>query len=77
MMHHTRIVFSILVGGAVKWGAQKRHLASGFGAIARAELSQTVVGVAAAAWLLQMAPGLLLWVAPLSRRCRYAAEPHN
>jgi membrane glycosyltransferase len=65
MMHHTRIVFSILVGGAVNWGAQKRHSASGYGAVARAELPQTLVGVAAAAWLSQVAPGLLLWVAPI------------
>lgn len=65
MMHHTRIVVSILVGGAVKWGAQKRHSASGFGAIARAELLPTLVGVSAAAWLSQFAPGLLLWVAPI------------
>jgi len=65
MMHHTRIVLSILVGGAVKWGTQKRHSASQFGTIARSEVWQTLVGVSAAVWLWQVAPGLLLWVAPI------------
>jgi membrane glycosyltransferase len=65
MMHHTRIVLSILVGGAVKWGAQKRHSSSQFGTIVRAEMPSTIAGLAAAAWLSQAAPGLLLWVAPI------------
>jgi len=65
MMHHTRIVFSILVGGAVKWGAQKRHSTSQFGTILRVELPHTLVGLGAAAWLSLAAPGLLLWVAPI------------
>jgi membrane glycosyltransferase len=65
MMHHTRIVLSILVGGAVKWGAQKRHSTSQFGTILRVELPHTLFGIGAAVWLSLAAPGLLLWVAPI------------
>jgi membrane glycosyltransferase len=65
MMHHTKIVLSILVGGAVKWGPQKRHSSSQLGAIARSELWSTLLGVGAAVTLWQLAPSLLLWVAPI------------
>jgi membrane glycosyltransferase len=65
MLHHTQIVLSILVGGAVKWGAQRRHSRGKIGAIARSELPQTVIGIATAVWLSQVAPGLLAWTAPI------------
>ncbi|HKP57021.1 MAG TPA: glucans biosynthesis glucosyltransferase MdoH [Polyangiales bacterium] len=66
MLHHTRIVISILVGGAVKWGAQqRRHTRGKLGTITRSELPQTLVGVAAGAWLSHWAPELLWWTAPI------------
>jgi membrane glycosyltransferase len=66
MLHHTRIVISILVGGAVKWGAQqRRHTRGKLGTIARSELPQTIVGLGSGAWLWHWAPDLLLWTAPI------------
>ncbi len=65
MMHHTRIVLQILIGGAVKWGAQSRRSRGKIGTIARSELLSTVFGVTAAAALYHFAPGLLLWTAPI------------
>jgi membrane glycosyltransferase len=66
MLHHTRIVISILIGGAVKWGVQqRRHTRGKLGTITRSELPQTLVGVASGAALSQWAPDLLWWTAPI------------
>jgi membrane glycosyltransferase len=65
MLHHTRIMISILIGRAVKWGAQRRRARGKLGTIARSELPQTLVGISAATWLWYAAPGLLAWTAPV------------
>jgi membrane glycosyltransferase len=61
MVHHARILLSILIGRAVKWGTQSRRARGKLRTIARSELPQTVIGVLAAAGLWQFAPHLLLW----------------
>ncbi|HKU43678.1 MAG TPA: glucans biosynthesis glucosyltransferase MdoH [Polyangiales bacterium] len=65
MLHHTRIVFSILIGGAVKWGTQRRRAAGALSTIVRAELPETLFGLAAGAALYQWAPALVWWTAPI------------
>jgi len=66
MMHHTRIVLSILIGGAVKWGAQRRRSGGGMlGTVVRSEFSSTLLGIGAAVGLWHWAPGLWLWTAPI------------
>lgn len=65
MLHHTRILISILIGRAVNWGAQRRRARGKLGTIARSELPQTLVGISAAGWLWYAAPGLLAWTAPV------------
>lgn len=65
MVHHTKIVLSIVTGGSVRWGAQNRRGRGKFGQLARGEVFGTLLGVATAACLWVMAPGLLLWLAPI------------
>ncbi|HEX4353297.1 MAG TPA: glucans biosynthesis glucosyltransferase MdoH, partial [Polyangiales bacterium] len=65
MIHHLKIVFSIVSGGTIGWGAQRRRASSQFGNLVRSELLGTFIGVASAALLFSAAPGLLLWLAPI------------
>lgn len=69
MLHHVRIVFSILVGRAVGWGAQKRKASGGLSASARGELGTTLLGVALVGTVVLFAQGgtlgALVWLAPV------------
>jgi membrane glycosyltransferase len=65
MLHHARIVVSIVLGNAVMWGAQSRRSGTGPMAIVRSELPTTVIGLATAALCATRAPGLLVWLAPV------------
>jgi len=65
MVHHTRIVLSIITGGAVRWGAQRRRAGGAFSQVVRSETLSTFLGVATAVVLALTAPGLVLWLAPL------------
>jgi len=66
MVHHTRIVLSIVTGGAVRWGAQRRRAQGGqLSQLARSEAFSTLLGLSAAAMLWFVAPGLLMWLAPI------------
>ena len=63
MLHHTRIVLSVLTGHSVLWGAQRRR--AGVAGIPREEILTTLVGVAVACWLWVSSSGLLWWLAPV------------
>jgi hypothetical protein len=66
MIHHTRIVLSILTGSSIRWSAQNRRASGGrYVQIARSELFSTLLGIAAAFSLWSFAPQLLLWLAPI------------
>jgi membrane glycosyltransferase len=65
MLHHTRIVASILTGHAVGWGAQQRRAAGNLGRVAQAEWLSTVLGIGVAVACSWLAPGLTWWLAPL------------
>jgi membrane glycosyltransferase len=65
MLHHTRIVFSILLGNAVGWGVQRRRATGGFGGIVRSEASTTLLGWALFGACWYWAPQLLGWLAPI------------
>jgi membrane glycosyltransferase len=66
MVHHLRIVSSIVTGSTVRWGVQRRRAArSRFGQLARGEVLSTLLGLGAAALLWLAAPGLLGWLAPI------------
>lgn len=65
MIHHTRIVGSILSGHAVRWNAQKRRASSEIANTLRAELLSTLLGISLLAWVLQAAPHLTWYLAPL------------
>jgi membrane glycosyltransferase len=65
MLHHTRIVASIVLGKAIGWGSQNRRGAGQLGTIVRAELFTTLAGVGSAALLWHAAPELLWWLSPL------------
>jgi membrane glycosyltransferase len=65
MIHHTRIVLSILSGRAVGWGAQQRRASGNFVKILAAEWPATILGVGLGAWSLLSQSGLTLWFAPL------------
>jgi membrane glycosyltransferase len=65
MLHHTRIVLSILLGRAVSWGSQDRWAKGQFFAAARAELTTMLMGVAALSALWVLAPGLVLPLSPV------------
>ena len=72
MMHHTRIVISILLGGTVRWGAQARRTSGQLSTIVRSELSSTLFGAAAAGGLSLAAPALVPWLAPIWLPCLLA-----
>jgi len=65
MIHHTRIVLSILSGRAVSWGAQQRRASGNFAKIVRAEWPATLLGIGLGLWTLLAQTGLSLWFAPL------------
>ncbi|MEY4581798.1 MAG: glucans biosynthesis glucosyltransferase, partial [Pseudomonadota bacterium] len=65
MVHHTRIVVSILTGSSIRWGAQNRRAGGKRAQIVRSELFSTFLGIAAATSLQLFAPQLLLWLAPI------------
>ncbi len=65
MLHHTRIVLSILTGHTVGWGAQQRRAAGELVRTLQAELPATLLGVAVALWSGLEAPRLFWWLAPL------------
>jgi membrane glycosyltransferase len=65
MLHHSRIVLSILLGRAVGWGSQRRKAGTAFLAIVRAEASTTLFGLALFGACFRWAPELLAWLAPV------------
>lgn len=65
MLHHARIVASIVLGNAVPWRAQQRRGGSALATTLRSELPTTLLGVAVATGLALRAPGLLPWLAPV------------
>jgi membrane glycosyltransferase len=65
MIHHTRIVLSILSGRAVSWGAQQRRASGNFAKVVRAEWPATLLGVGLGLWTLLGQTSLSLWFAPL------------
>ncbi|MFT3926169.1 MAG: glucans biosynthesis glucosyltransferase MdoH [Myxococcales bacterium] len=65
MLHHTRIVASILSGTSVRWGAQKRKASGEFLTAVRTELSTTLLGVSLVAYLMHAAPQLVWPLSPL------------
>jgi membrane glycosyltransferase len=65
MLHHTRIVLSILTGRAVSWGAQRRHATSELIAVAQAELPATLLGLTAAALAVFEPAGPWRWLSPV------------
>lgn len=65
MLHHARIVGSILLGSAVRWESQRTRPRGTRAAIARAELPATLLGAALATWLAARAPSLLPWLSPV------------
>jgi membrane glycosyltransferase len=65
MIHHLRIVSSIVAGGTVRWGVQRRRAHGRFGHLARGEVLSTLLGLGSAALLWLAAPGLLGWLAPI------------
>lgn len=65
MVHHTKIVLSILTGSSIRWGTQNRRGRGRFGQLARGEVFSTFLGMGTAAALALTAPGLLVWLAPI------------
>jgi membrane glycosyltransferase len=65
MIHHTRIVLSIVSGRAVSWGAQQRRGSGNFMKVLRAEWPATLLGVGLGLWTWLAGTGLTLWFAPL------------
>jgi len=64
MLHHTRIVASILMGRSVGWLAQRRRAESRLSDVLRAELPATVLGAVAATFA-TLEGGPWLWLAPV------------
>lgn len=64
MLHHTRIVLSILAGHSVRWGAQRRRASGELKRAVSAELPATFLGACTALWLSVNAQ-LLLWFSPI------------
>jgi membrane glycosyltransferase len=72
MMHHTRIIVSILIGRTVRWGAQSRRAQGKWSTIARAEWPTVALGAASLALSAWFAPALTLLLAPLWLPCLLA-----
>jgi hypothetical protein len=64
MIHHTRIVASILMGRAVAWIAQRRRAEANLLDVLRAELPATVLGAVGATFA-YLEGGPWLWLAPV------------
>jgi membrane glycosyltransferase len=64
MLHHTRIVASILMGRSVGWIAQRRRAEANLRDVLRAELPATLLGAVAAAFA-YLEGGPWLWLAPV------------
>jgi membrane glycosyltransferase len=63
MVHHVRIVLSILMGRSVRWATQQRRAArSELSTTLRAELPATLLGLMAGAWLWHLGPYYALWL---------------
>jgi membrane glycosyltransferase len=65
MVHHTKIVLSILTGSSIRWGSQNRRGRGRFGQLVRGEVFGTFLGIATGAALALTAPHLLFWLAPI------------
>jgi membrane glycosyltransferase len=66
MVHHTRIVVSILSGRAIGWGTQQRRASGGnLLKVMRTEWPATVLGIGLGLWTWLAHTGLTLWLAPL------------
>jgi membrane glycosyltransferase len=65
MMHHTRIISSILLGRTVRWGAQARRAQGQISTIVSSEWTTTLLGAGLLTTLTVLAPELVLWLAPL------------
>ena len=65
MVHHTKIVLSIITGSSVRWGSQNRRGRGRFSKLARGEVFGTLLGVGTAVSLALTAPGLVFWLAPI------------
>jgi membrane glycosyltransferase len=66
MVHHTKIVLSILMGRTVRWGAQQRRATGGAVAmIARSEVTSTIIGLVMVTLIALFATPLLLWLSPI------------
>jgi membrane glycosyltransferase len=65
MLHHARIISSILAGRAVGWGAQARRARGRFSTVVRGEAFTTLAGALMLGGLWAGSPELLLWLAPI------------
>lgn len=65
MLHHARIITSILAGRAVRWGAQARRARGQLASVVRSEGLTTLAGGAMFGALSVARPDLLLWLAPI------------
>ncbi|MET0340351.1 MAG: glucans biosynthesis glucosyltransferase MdoH [Polyangiales bacterium] len=65
MVHHARIVWSILSGQSVRWGAQQRKSTGAMGAVVRSEIPATIFGLVSLLALVLFAPPLIPWLSPI------------
>jgi membrane glycosyltransferase len=65
MLHHARIIGSILAGRAVRWGAQARRARGQLASVMRSEALTTLAGGVMLGTLYAARPDLLLWLAPI------------
>jgi membrane glycosyltransferase len=65
MVHHTKIVLSILTGSSIRWGSQNRRGRGRFSQLIRGEVVGTLLGLGTATALALSAPHLLIWLAPI------------
>jgi membrane glycosyltransferase len=65
MVHHTRIVFAILLGGAVPWESRRAAQRGGVLAVVSHELPATLLGAGLVTCLARTSPELLPWLSPL------------
>jgi membrane glycosyltransferase len=65
MLHHARIICSILSGQAVRWGAQARRASGQLASVVRSEALTMLAGGIMFGALCALRPDLLLWLAPI------------
>jgi membrane glycosyltransferase len=65
MLHHARIISSILAGRAVGWGAQARRARGKLADVTRSEGLTTLAGGILVGSLWALRPDLLAWLAPI------------